>query len=490
MQPPWVAHLERQLEHELLAGSPANPFRPAVLRWALATGRTVDAGPFLDQLERAVLGGRGGARRYRWSFPVADWVPQEQRLAWRPAEHEQVERSGGDQAARLWTPPILAEHVDLLERLAHAADVATAARARALLGEATPRLEDDVARRVLGADPWGDTFLLWVFSRRSRALTAVRGLVSAIAARYAARAARTGGIVEGITFPFFEQPMPSATAHLAAAAARMGEGIDLVAPAVAWLAEQRRPDGGWGDPDQPSDLLTTLAVAELLGTLDPAFSPAAALDAIGAILARQDGRVEVMGPEWPWVAVELVMFARWSALPFQDRFRWPHMADWVIDRRVRVPRYEAYLLDARLFERLPGLGAAAIEISFLDMAGFGAWNSTYGQAAGDELLALLTAQLRTIPSSRTIRDGGDEFLVLGAPGAAGLEDRLGEVFRRWPGVSRAAYPDLAVVPLRAAITTTTASDLLEARVRLGAWIGDVKRANPSPAPEGVITRFG
>ena len=79
-----------------------------------------------------------------------------------------------------------------------------------------------MAARVLGLDTWGDTFFLWTFARRARALATVRGLVSAVASRYAARAARTEGRVHGQTFPFFDQPMPSATAHLAAAAARMG----------------------------------------------------------------------------------------------------------------------------------------------------------------------------------------------------------------------------------------------------------------------------
>lgn len=265
--------------------------------------------------------------------------------------------------------------------------------------------------------------------------------------------------------------------------------MDLVAPAVTWLSTERRPDGGWGDPGQSSDLLTTLAVTELLGTLDPAFSTEAQVETIGRLIAASGGRTGLIGPEWPWMAAELALFARWSALPFSDRFRWPHMADWVIDRRVRVPRYEAYLVDARLFSQVPGLAESQIEIAFLDLAGFGAWNTAHGQAAGDELLALLTAQLRTIASSRTIRDGGDEFLVVGAPASNGLEDRVRAVFARWPEVSRAAYPDLPPVPPRAAITTTRAKDLLEARVRLGAWIGDVKRDNPEPAEQGVIARF-
>ena len=196
-----------------------------------------------------------------------------------------------------------------------------------------------------------------------------------------------------------------------------------------------------------------------------------------------------MGPEWPWVAAELLAFAAWSERPFRERFRWPHMPDWVVDPRVNVPRYEAYLVDAHLFERIPRLSAAAVEIAFLDVAAFGAWNTDHGQAAGDELLALLTAQLRTVSASRTIRDGGDEFLVVGAPLATGLEDRLRALFARWPEVSRATYPELPVVPLRCAVTVTRADRLRETREALGRWIGEVKHDHPEPAPEGIVVRY-
>jgi hypothetical protein len=161
----------------------------------------------------------------------------------------------------------------------------------------------------------------------------------------------------------------------------------------------------------------------------------------------------------------------------------------MIDGRVRVPRFEAYLVDARLFEVLPGLANVPVEIAFLDLAGFGAWNTAHGQAAGDDLLALLTAQLRGLPESRTIRDGGDEFLILGAPMAAGLQPRLEALFARWPEVSRGRWPELPVVPLRAAMTTTRAAGLRLAREELGRWIGQVKADHPDPPPAGVLRRF-
>jgi GGDEF domain-containing protein len=190
------------------------------------------------------------------------------------------------------------------------------------------------------------------------------------------------------------------------------------------------------------------------------------------------------------LAAEILAFAEWSGKPFRERFRWPHVPTWMTEPLFKVPRKEAFGIDARLLGELPGLSALPIECGFIDLAGFGMWNTTHGQDAGDQLLALLSEQLRAVPDSRVIRDGGDEFLLLGAPLADGLQDRLLALFARWPEVSRERLPGTPVVPLRAVVGRGPAGELRDLRQRLGKAIGVVKHEHPSPPPEGVVERLG
>lgn len=481
----WRSELVSILDAELRDGGLDNPFRPSVLRWAAATGRHADGEPLLAVLERIAADGHG-ARRFRWRLPVGALIPLERRRRWRPAEAELAERNPNDHANRLWQAPVLVEHLAWLEEVAAGPNPRLAARARAIADEAIPVVEDVVAGAFGARDAWSDTFLLWSFARTPRAASPVRGLVLALAARYAARAGRTGGIVRGTTFPFFGLPMPSATAHLGTASATLGEGVQWVDEQLAFLRAERRPDGGWGDPRQGSDLLTTLAAAQLFGSLDPSFDPVSAAEPLRALAAASGPRPCAIGPEWPWLTVELVRYLDWAPLPFTQRFRWPNVAPSAMDGRVGVPRFEGYLALADLFRAVPALGRGTVDVAFIDLANFGAWNTDHGMQLGDELLALLTAQLRTIPESRTFRDGGDEFLVVGAPDAGRLETDLRDCFARWSEVSRAAFPALPVVPLRGVISRERASNLRAVRERQGVWIGDVKHRHKKPPDEGVV----
>ncbi len=66
---------------------------------------------------------------------------------------------------------------------------------------------------------------------------------------------------------------------------------------------------------------------------------------------------------------------------------------------------------------VPGLAALPIEAAFLDLAGFGDFNSRQGQVAGDEVLATRGASLSDLDGVLPVRIGGDEFLLFGKPGA-------------------------------------------------------------------------
>ena len=203
--------------------------------------------------------------------------PIAEALAWRPRETERIERDPIGFVRRLWTPIILADTFEWLARLA-AGGGPVASHAGDLIAEAEPRFADELAGWITGHDVWAETFALWVLTRRPRVVAIERDLVFAIAARYASRAASDGGVVRGRHFPFHEMPLPSASAHLGAAIAALGVRTELIGPLVSYLLEARRPDGGWGDPEAPTDLLTTLAAADLLAGLEPSFDPSSVVE--------------------------------------------------------------------------------------------------------------------------------------------------------------------------------------------------------------------
>jgi GGDEF domain-containing protein len=489
MPQPWIAQLEDLLDAELVRGTPDNPFRPAVLRWAAAAGRDADPGPLLTRLEEQAAADRGG-RGFRWQLPVGRWIPLDRLQRWRPAEAELAERNPNDHANRLWRPIVLVEHLAWLEEVAAGSDERGAGRARVVLARVLPSAEDLVAQTITGTDTWADNFLLWSFVRTPRALEPLRGLVSALASRYVLRASRTGSLVHGRAFPFYGASMPSATAHLATASAILGEGVGLVEGQLSYLARERRPDRGWGDPGQPSDLLATLAAARLLGSIDPSFDPATTVEPLGAQAVSSGPRPCLIGPEWPWVAAELWRFLRWSEEPFTDRFQWPNVPRAQMDDKTTLPWLDGYFTVADLFTAVSALGSQPVEVAFLDLANFGAWNKDHGQDAGDDLLRLLARQLRALPSSRAYRDGGDEFLAVGSPGTTTLEEAMRLMSASWPAESRRAFPGLPVVPIRAVVTRTGADGLRAARVELGKAVGPLKAANLAPPEWGVVERLG
>jgi hypothetical protein len=130
--------------------------------------------------------------------------------------------------------------------------------------------------------------------------------------------------VLGTRFPFHERPLVSASAQLALASLTLGCHFDVAARVLAFVAEQRRPDGGWGDADDPSDLLTTLVALDLISHFDPAFDPDPTVE---YLKGRQgaDGFWRAFGPEAPWLTAMVVDQLHDIEQPFAKRFRFPRV---------------------------------------------------------------------------------------------------------------------------------------------------------------------
>ncbi len=126
-----------------------------------------------------------------------------------------------------------------------------------------------------------------------------------------------------------------------------------------------------------------------------------------------------------------------------------------------------------------------MEVAFLDLAGFRAFNNAHGQDAGDAVLGELARALEGIPSTAVVRDGGDEFLVVGAPTRSGLSDALGRFLRAWPARFRARFGDTTPVASRVLTTSGPGGELRAMRERLGRSLAPLK-SQPAPGPEGMM----
>src|SRR3954451_6959683 len=111
----------------------------------------------------------------------------------------------------------------------------------------------------------------------------------------------------------------------------------------------------------------------------------------------------------------------------------------MLDRKTGLARCAQFGEVVRAFQDLPGLAGAQVGVGFLDLARFGDFNNARGQAEGDRLLRCLADTLQTIPGASAIRDGGDEFLIIGAPTRAGLADDLDAFRLAWCQVYAAEF---------------------------------------------------
>ncbi len=469
------------------SAEPGDPFAGAHLAIANALGEERDAAELLEYWRSRAPGNPRGDMRYRWELshrrgvrmPVyaeneSEWV------AWRAAERPLLERDAFEFEQRLATPVVLAENAELLAQVAEGGSEL----AHDLLAEAAPVLRRDFAGFVQALDPWQDTFALWCLTRRLRALSLLHPLAVAIATCYAA----APGPVMGSRFPFHRIPLVSASAQLASSLLSLGLDLDLVADLVDFVAKERLPSGGWGDASDEADVLTTLVAADLMVRIDPSFD----FVPTQKLLERMQGRDDLwraIGPEAPWLSAEVVTLLLAARQPFALRFRWPYLPPANRDHKTKLPFYAYFAELGRLFAALPGLRSASVELGFIDLVGFRAFNNAYGQERGDEVLRAFAQELEGIDAVRAIRDGGDEFILVASPERRGLKNALDGFRRDWPNRFRDHFgADVPPVAPRILVGRTQGDGLIGAREELGRRITTLKHAETGP--EGVMVDAG
>jgi GGDEF domain-containing protein len=409
-----------------------------------------------------------------------------ERVHWRPRDRDRLVADPAGYARWFVEPIAQVQVLELLAEIARKNDVQGEA-AKPIRNALLPSIEAGFALHVAADDPWRDLFALWLLTRAPTTLNDLWYLATAIAYRYASRARRVAGPVIG-TGPFEGEQLVSASAALGAVLWELRVYSTLVPDLVAFVAGSGARDGGWADPGQPTDVLTTLVAAELMLGLDPTFDPTATI-AWFARAQDDDGWWRALGPEAPWLTAAVVDWLVRASGPVVARFRWPGALRIDLDRRSQLPTYAWFADLVRSVAEMPGLAGSEWEIAFIDLAGFGAFNTEYGQAMGDDVIAEFGRALARIPGSRSIRDGGDEFIVIGTPGDIGLFDRLDAFRQAWLTDFGAAFGASArPVRPRITVTRTPGAELAAARERLGRRIGELKKEVLDPPDDGVIER--
>lgn len=436
--------------------------------------------------------GRDNGMRYRWGLGFraeagdALYARRGNLGFWRPAESERLARHPDAYARRILLPVALASQLEYWTLVAESDDAELASAAVAMLDEVQPTAETDVGRWVAAEDPWADTFALWTLTSHPRAHARLRDMIFALAVRYGQISHRDGPI-RGLRHPFFDAPLVSASAQLAHSLWRLGIYPSLLPGLIDFVRQSRGDDGGWADPGQGSDVLTTLVAASLLADVDPDFD-AAPTAAFFERSQEPAGWWRALNPEVPWLTGAVAAWIDRSTQSFTARFAWPELPVWSKDRTTGLPTMAVFDELAIALAKVSGLAEATLEVAFIDLAGFGAFNNRYGMDAGDSALAAYAAALRDMPRTMVIRQGGDELLVLGIPGQHGvLEPQLREFMRTWADVAaeRAGVPRGGVVP-RVILASGTAGELRSIRGRLGTAIGPMKKLYAELPIAGIL----
>jgi GGDEF domain-containing protein len=436
-------------------------------------------------------------RQFPWDLPIdaragspeyASAVdPTVDAPSWRPREADWLAREPGGYGRRLAAPIVTTDGFELLLEASVDPGMSRhpAGAARRLVDDIRPAVEGAFASCIQGTDPWADTFALWMLVEHPRAFEALHPLAFAIGLRYGTLASRTAGLVCGTRYPFADRPLVSACAHLGVGLWALGLYPTLVPDLLEHVTRTRHENGSWSDEGQPPDVLTTLAAASFLSSIDPSFDPAPTVEYLARI-QEDAGWWRALGPEVPWLTAAIVSWLTTAERQFDERFRWPACQREGRDRKTGLAGF-AYFSDlVRSFAELPGLSNAPIGLAFCDLASFGRFNNALGQQAGDRALRMFADELATVPGARGVRDGGDEFLVVGVPGRRGLLDDLEAMRVRWAERFTAAYPEAPRVAPRIVATATTGGRLAAAREVLGQRIGALKALAPMPDPTGIL----
>jgi GGDEF domain-containing protein len=489
----------RQALHRLLAADPRlEPLFPTVLlELQISAGEAIDIGWLLSAwLGRASVPVRPGGSPAGYPWPLA-LNPETSRpeyigaddtwRAWRPDDEPLRVADPARFFARLVEPLVITESAEFLESLIAVEGPATEL-AEELLARALPGIRRAMAAHAAHRHAWADTFALWALTRRPRLLRRVHPFALAIADGYAASALLDEGIGRGSEPPFENVALASVSAQLAGGLISLGLRPKLAASLIGFVKRAEDALGGWGDGGGPVDVLTTLVAAELLAQTDPEFDPTRTALAL-ARLQSADGWWRAAGPDTVWTTRTVAGLLASLEQPFAGRWRWPQLAIEHRDRRTGLA-WGTWLADlGRLMSEVAGLSRAPIELAFIDLAGFGEWNTRFGQALGDRVLRSFAQVLAEIPGTVSTREGGDEFVVLGAPTAGGLQVLIERACRTWQARFRAEYgTELAPVRPRILVTEARGGGLLAARDALGFAIGTLKARWPDPPAPGIIER--